>query len=221
MATKEQMKEQIFAAADELAAAGQNPTLANVRKALGGGSFTTISEAMNEWRGRKTSSAVTIREPLPPAMSEKLTDLGVDLWATALEIANARLTSERESLETIRQETETARQEAAEVADQVTLELEQAKARIADYEAGKAILLRQAVELRVQLAAANERAAVAEVRVEELRAELDRAHLLAREEVGAMHGRLEALEAVMSKSKPGSPVTKRKKPETVSKESTT
>ena len=43
-------KEQIFAVADELDAAGQNPTLANVRKQLGSGSFTTISEAMNEWR---------------------------------------------------------------------------------------------------------------------------------------------------------------------------
>lgn len=45
-------KEQIFAVADELDAAGQNPTLANVRKQLGSGSFTTISEAMNEWRAR-------------------------------------------------------------------------------------------------------------------------------------------------------------------------
>lgn len=36
-------KEQIFAVADELDAAGQNPTLASVRKQLGGGSFTTIS----------------------------------------------------------------------------------------------------------------------------------------------------------------------------------
>ena len=33
-------KEQIFAVADELDAAGQNPTLANVRKQLGSGSFT-------------------------------------------------------------------------------------------------------------------------------------------------------------------------------------
>ena len=40
-------REQIFAVADELDAAGQKPTLAAVRKALGGGSFTTISEAMN------------------------------------------------------------------------------------------------------------------------------------------------------------------------------
>jgi hypothetical protein len=64
-------------------------------------------------------------------------------------------------------------------------------------------------------------AVVAEVRVGELRSELDHAHLLAREEVGALYGRLEALETGMSKSKPGSLAVKRKKSETVSKESTT
>ena len=52
-------KEQIFAVADELDAAGQNPTLANVRKQLGSGSFTTISEAMNEWRGLLVFSAIS------------------------------------------------------------------------------------------------------------------------------------------------------------------
>jgi hypothetical protein len=36
----------IHAAADKIADAGEAPTLAAVRKALGGGSFTTISEAM-------------------------------------------------------------------------------------------------------------------------------------------------------------------------------
>ena len=38
-------KEQIFAVADELDAAGQNPTLANVRKQLGSGSFTIDAPA--------------------------------------------------------------------------------------------------------------------------------------------------------------------------------
>ena len=68
-------KEQIFAVADELDAAGQNPTLANVRKQIGSGSFTTISEAMNEWRARKASQAAPIREPAPQAITDKLAEL--------------------------------------------------------------------------------------------------------------------------------------------------
>ncbi|EBH0783176.1 hypothetical protein FJ875_23625 [Salmonella enterica] len=51
--------EQIMKAADELDREGQNPTLARVRKKLGGGSFTTISEVMIEWRAQKTHSAPT------------------------------------------------------------------------------------------------------------------------------------------------------------------
>ena len=42
-------KKAIFDAADVLDAGGQRPTLAALRKAVGGGSFTTISEAMKEW----------------------------------------------------------------------------------------------------------------------------------------------------------------------------
>ncbi|EKJ5694690.1 DNA-binding protein [Salmonella enterica] len=44
---------QIMQAADEIAREGLNPTLARVRKKLGGGSFTTISEVMIEWRTQK------------------------------------------------------------------------------------------------------------------------------------------------------------------------
>lgn len=174
-------KEQIFAVADELDAAGQNPTLANVRKQLGSGSFTTISEAMNEWRARKASQAAPIREPAPQAITDKLAELGGDLWAVALEMANNRLAAEREALEAVRQETEAARQEAAELADQLTGELDEAKARIAALEAVEAAAKGEADELRGKLAATSERAATAEARAGELRTELDHAHQEARQ----------------------------------------
>ena len=76
-------KEQIFAVADELDAAGQNPTLASVRKQLGGGSFTTISEAMNEWRARKASQAAPIPQPAPAADTEQTAGPGGGLVSVA------------------------------------------------------------------------------------------------------------------------------------------
>lgn len=42
--------EQIHQTAQELTEKGINPTLANVRSALGGGSFTTIGEALKTWK---------------------------------------------------------------------------------------------------------------------------------------------------------------------------
>ncbi|EAU5747398.1 DNA-binding protein [Salmonella enterica subsp. enterica serovar Enteritidis] len=125
--------EQIMKAADELDREGQNPTLARVRKKLGGGSFTTISEVMIEWRAQKTRSAPT-HEPAPQAVTDRLAAFGDDIWALALEIADARFTGEREALEKSRQETEDARLEATELADQLTAELAQARAHIVSME---------------------------------------------------------------------------------------
>lgn len=117
-------EEQIMRAADELDQEGQNPTLARVRKKLGGGSFTTISEVMIEWRAQKARS-VPAHEPPPPALTDRLAVFGDDIWALALEIADAGFAGEREALEKSRLETETARAEATVLADQLSGELEE------------------------------------------------------------------------------------------------
>lgn len=120
-------------AADELDQEGQNPTLARVRKKLGGGSFTTISEVMIEWRALKARS-VPVHEPAPQAVTDRLSAFGDDIWALALEIADAGFTGEREALEKSRRETEDARLEATTLADQLTAELAQARAHIVSME---------------------------------------------------------------------------------------
>jgi chromosome segregation ATPase len=122
----------IFEIADELDATGQNPTLATVRKALGGGSYTTISQAMNEWRAKKAAKETPIREAAPQAISELLEQFGMEVWGQALQLANGRLATEREALEKARQEIEAQRQEAAELADQMSGELETARQEATD-----------------------------------------------------------------------------------------
>mgnify|MGYP000931500457 FL=1 len=90
-------KEQIFSAADELAAAGQKPTLEAIRQRTGG-SYTTISPALNEWKARQATAAAPLREPAPQAVADRLAELGADVWAVALDLANARLAVEREEI---------------------------------------------------------------------------------------------------------------------------
>ena len=174
-------REQIFAVADEIDAAGQNATLAAVRKALGGGSFTTISEGMTEWKARKAARETPLREPAPSMVAERLTELGAELWSAALELANARLDSEREALEVARLQLESDKAEAAELADQVTAELELAKAAlqtatIAELAArNEADGLRQALtEAKLKVATAEARADEIEKRADDLNAELSR-----------------------------------------------
>ena len=174
-------KDQIFAVADEIDAAGQNATLAAVRKALGGGSFTTISDGMTEWKARKAAKETPLREPAPSAVADRLAELGSEIWTSALQLANGRLVTEREALEAARLHLEADKAEAAELADQVTAELEVAKtallsANTAEQAArSECDTLRQALaEQKLQAATSEARANEIEKRANDLNAELAR-----------------------------------------------
>ena len=159
-------KDTIFAAAAELAAAGSAATLAAVRKAVGGGSYTTISEALKEWRTLHQPSA---RQAGAPALPERLASVFNDTWAIALEVASAQFNAERAELEQ-------SRREAADLADQLRIELEQAQATITQQGVAAAIIAldieRQALEairMTSALAEASESARTAQAALGEAR----------------------------------------------------
>ena len=182
-------KEQIIAAADQIAAAGERPTLEAVRQIVGG-SYTTISPVLNEWKARQKEAAAPLREPAPQAVGDRLTEVGADIWAMALGLANSRLAAERESLEKARADMEAAQAEAAELADKLAGEVDALQSRLASIEAAEQAARTEADELRAKLTAAQEQAHTAEARAVEierraveierrageLRTELDRAH---------------------------------------------
>jgi hypothetical protein len=161
-------RDDVFKVADAIDASGQSPTLAAVRKALGGGSFTTISAPLNEWKAKKVAKDVTHREPPPPAVSELLQELGLEIWSQALSLAEGRLDAERQSLQEARAETEAARNEAAELADQVSLELEETRKSVAALTEDRASLHGAIEQLKGELAKVSERAAHAEARATEV-----------------------------------------------------
>ena len=116
--------QQIHAIADQLHEQGIKPTLAEVRKALGGGSFTTIGEAMKSWRQDNQQEEQLRQVELPSSIAERLQTLGADMWQTAIDIANDRLVKEREALESIKAKAQAETDEAQEAVK--TLEGEQA-----------------------------------------------------------------------------------------------
>ena len=180
-------KEQIFEVADELDAAGQNPTLAAVRKALDGGSYTTISEAMKEWRAAKAA---------PPGVMDKLSEVGSEIWGVALELANGRLASEREGLEAARLEMEASRLEAVELADQLSAELDDSRNQVASLE-GVAQELREADKNRQALDRVQ---AAAEKAAKDHKAELAQAQGEAKQAAKEHQKEIEALRAQHSKA---------------------
>lgn len=161
-------KDEIFRVADEIDAVGQSPTLAAVRKSLGGGSFTTISEAMNQWKARKAAKETPLREPAPPAIEGQLQELGVEIWATALSLANGRLASERQTLEEARAQMEGERKEAVELTDQVSAELEESRVKLGTLAHEHAAMQASLVKLQAEFMAASERATTAEARATEI-----------------------------------------------------
>jgi chromosome segregation ATPase len=198
-------REQILAAADAIAAEGQRPTLEAVRQRVGG-SYSTISPALAEWKAQQAARAQPVREAPPAAVAERLEALGGEVWAVALELATARLRAEREALEAARAELESERAEAVELADRQAAEIEALQSRLSGLEATEQAARQEADELRGRLAAA-------EARVDELRTELDRARqeaaqarqeaTQAREDAAGLRGRIEALEPLLARLVPG------------------
>jgi len=172
-------KEEIWAAAQQLAEAGERPTLAAVRKAVGGGSFTTISEAMAEWRTQQEQPKAPV-DPAPERVTAQATELAASLWAQASALAHEKLQAERAALEATKQEQERERAEAVELADTLSAELDQAKGEI---EALK-------MQLREQTQTLEEHRQEIEQRRQEA-AE-------ARETAARLQGQVEALEKLLS-----------------------
>jgi len=176
-------QDQIFSVADDIDARGQKPTLTAVREALGGGSYSTISQGMAAWRARKAAGRTGPSEPLPDALAGALSALGETVWTAALETAHARYSGEREAFEQERSQNDAQRQEAVELADALTAEMERLRAQLEQANvraemAGHALagVREELTEEKVRAARAESRAEALEARVQTLTAENERQH---------------------------------------------
>ena len=115
-------REAIWEAADELEAEGARPTLNAVRKKMGGGSFTTISDAMTVWKERQRVQPVT--EPLPGELASSVNSLAAEIWIAARGAAERALAGERERLAAEQAEVRAQAAEAVELADGLAVEIE-------------------------------------------------------------------------------------------------
>lgn len=162
-------KSEIWAAANALDAEGLRPTLQAVRKKLGSGSFTTISDAMSEWKSTKSADATKSREPLPTNMAERLSELGAEVWNAAVETAHARLDEERRDFAQKHEQMEARLAEAVGLADNLSQEIESLQSQVTELHSCKeqvARLTQQLADLErtgaEQLNRARERADQAE-----------------------------------------------------------
>jgi chromosome segregation ATPase len=139
-------RDQIYAVANTLNSQGTRPTLAAIRRLLGAGSFTTISEALNEWKMLQSKEAASnqIKEAPPESFGSQLQAFGASLWSDALALASARFKADRDAMDEKNREKEEYYQNLNELTEEYDKELEGAKACIE--------------ELREALNVANQRA---------------------------------------------------------------
>lgn len=173
-------RDQIYTVANTLNAQGIRPTLAAVRRMLGAGSFTTISDALNEWKILQSTETDNTRTDLPESFIERLNTFGSALWLDAMAVATNRFSMEKEVIEEKNREKEIYYKEVNTLAEEYNETLEAAKAeiehlRIQEETANKRIVCgeedaKQAHQLLMNAEAAR---VTAENRSTELRIELD------------------------------------------------
>lgn len=152
----------IHAIADRLAEAGQRPTLAAVRKELGGGSFTTISEAMKSWRETQQEEHALGEVQVPETVSERLGQLQAALWQAAVGEAERRLATERDALAQAKEEASAAVSEAQEAVETLEAEAQEHESQIQQLQSNCATLEQKAVEAETAKAHAEQVAAAAQ-----------------------------------------------------------
>lgn len=192
MAISQEIKDRIYAAADELLAeslTGEFPKLEAVRQRSRAG-MNNVVEAMKEWRARQRKQVQAVREPLPVDLLAEVQNMGQGFWETAQRLANESLDTAKAAFEAEKNDLTEISIQQSEAFETQAVELATAQDRIVELDrvveastVAAQASTRQLDEIRAALLAAEQRAAIAEQKAEEiehraadLRAELTHAH---------------------------------------------
>ncbi|EKO4094931.1 DNA-binding protein [Salmonella enterica] len=120
-------KTDVVNACNKLYAEGKNVTLDAVR-AITGGSFSTISPLVKEWKAEQSGVNASLESGIARTdVPEKLTELLNTLWMAALATASQKLEAERQLLNDYKVELENERHDLIYASDRIACELDDLK----------------------------------------------------------------------------------------------
>lgn len=163
-------KSLVYATADELAASGIKPTMDMVRSKVGG-SYSTLSKILGEWKREKAQEKV-IQQAAPEVVTELASRMASEIWTAANSEAQLALVALRE---TITAENAELKQELASIIQTADVLQRQAE----DHEVVLSALKRELDEAntarhdataQLQMATAN--LSQRDMRIEELKSEV-------------------------------------------------
>lgn len=177
--------EAVAAAIAEIQGRGGRVTLIELRKELGGGSFSTITPFYQAWEKAQAESASLAEVEVPDQLALSGEEWLAKIWKIAVDAASAGHEGLRRELVEAREATEQARADGAEMVAVIEAERDQAlelveelNGQAATAKTDAAAVLARAVDAERELAALRERAAAADAKAE--RADADRAEALDR-----------------------------------------
>ena len=156
---------EIHEVANEIESRGDKVTLAAVRSDLaerfggGGGSYTTISEALKVWRSARQKQEEVPEAPMPEIVREAIELAGRKIHQAAAEVARTEIDAMKTALETKERDLNQERAEALALADQLGDEIAKLRAEKKD--------------ITEKLEGAQKSGAMAEALAEERKARID------------------------------------------------
>lgn len=126
---------EVWRVAEEIAQAGGVPTVQAVRDRLGGGSFSTLSPLLKQWKEEREAAKAPPAVEIPAEVAEVMREATARIWASAEAVARQRIqaaemsASERVAAaeaerEEIAEEVRRLEREVLEIRDLYRLELE-------------------------------------------------------------------------------------------------
>ncbi|EHL24797.1 KfrA protein [Acidovorax sp. NO-1] len=186
----------VFEAANEMAEGGQTPSLEVIKQKVGG-SYTTITRALREWRTEREKAQASQEAP-PEAVSGLAARLASELWKVAQGEAQMGVAALRESLKV---ENQRLQQEMAEIlrsAEGMESRITTFDSQMADMQAKLDLATKGKQEAETQAQILTSKLGNLEVRAEELKLELADAKALAapsslQEEIQSLRAQLVTL----------------------------
>jgi predicted RNase H-like nuclease (RuvC/YqgF family) len=147
-------KTNVFTICDELNEKGIKPTLARVREALGGGSFTTIQPLLKEWKDKRSEVSPTVETVVPNHMIDLVTTMASRIWKEAESKAAEELKAYKDAMQAKLDESNLEKEDALEevtrleaMNNQLSDKNKELESKLADYQNA----LQQArIELKIQ-----------------------------------------------------------------------
>ena len=192
----ESRKALVFKAATEIADAGQEPGLEAVKQKVGG-SYTTITRALREWRKERDQQQAAVNAP-PEIVSDLALRVAGEIWKAATAEAQMGLAAAREVMNVENRRLQDEMAEVLRSADSMASQMTEIQNRAVELQAKLDEASRGRSEAETQLQVQTAKVRDLEARVTELRQEVTEAKSAAtptslQEEIQSLRGQLSTL----------------------------